>query len=462
MALITALAVGAAALGGASGRPRAPGGPARPERFLGSSTPWHLLQRLVAAGRPNGRLGLVQAQQLFDRPAGRDLLRAGLVRVRVPVNLIRLGEAGWRPDRFPDGRWMERLRAQGVPFKAVLEFWPGFTPEEHAAHAARLVHRARPDVVILGNEVNVIDRQPGVDTDAEIEHYLDRYDAAQAAIRAAAPGTRIQLYGEAYYGEPHDPEALLRRLLAALRRRGLRPPDQAGIHVYDRAEVLPARVAGYRRLFAECGLPLPLAVEEVGPRRGVVDRLEAGELALEQAHDRVRHASRLAELYAEGWLTEDEHAESVAQHLATAATCADQAQVFCALDFAAELGTRRGLVSYGPGRERPAYRVFRFMQRLLNDLTEARYTPATAAGEAPPGVVTVAVRRRDGLGARIQWSAPVAGETVAGSRSLVVPPNTFVCDAAGRLVSPPAGRARTLELPGATTAECGGAVRIFL
>ncbi|MDQ3699816.1 MAG: hypothetical protein M3442_02730, partial [Chloroflexota bacterium] len=292
------------------------------------------------------------------------------------------------------------------------------------------------------------------------------YDAVQTAIQAAAPGTRVQLYGEAYYGEPQDPDAMLRRLLASLRQRGLRPPDLAGIHIYDRAEVIPARVAGYRRLFAECGLSLPLSVEEVGPRLGVVDRLEAGELTLEQAHDQHRYASRLSELYAEGWLTEEEHAEQVAQHLATAATCADQAQVFCAVDFRAELGTRRGLVSYEWSRPRPALAAFQFTQRLLNDLAEARLSPTDEDGrgpaDSPRGVTMVSVVRRDGLSARIQWSAPVAGEALAAPQRVVVPPYTFVCDAAGRLVLPPAGHARTIELPGAATLECGGAVRIFL
>jgi hypothetical protein len=417
-----------------------------------------LLRARLEAGPPNQRLGLVQAQHIFGR-RGTDprLVRGGLVRVRIPGNLIRLGEEGWPTARFPDRWWMERMRDAGIPFKAVVELSPRSTLEQHAAHAERLVRYVSPDVVIIGNEQNVVDRRPGVDAAAEIGQYLDRYEVMRAAIRVVAPQTRIQLYGEAYYGEPTDPDAFLRQVLAAMRQRALPPPDLAGLHVYDRAEVIPARVAGYRRLFAASGLAPLLSVEEVGPRMGVLDHLEADILARREAHEPEQYPSRLAELHAAGWLTEDEHVELVAQHLATAAASADHAQVFCAVDFLAELHSRRGLVSYERGRVRPALHAFHFMQRLMND-ADVRLVPSSEH----PGVATVLLQRRDGHQAAIKWSVPVGGEPLAGPRPLAVPPYTFVCDARGQLVAPPQPFVQRLELPGATTPEAAGAVRILL
>ncbi|MGH2350716.1 MAG: hypothetical protein ACRDJN_03770, partial [Chloroflexota bacterium] len=420
--------------------------------------PWRLLLQRVRAGGPNERLGLVQAQHIFGRRGtSRELIQGGLLRVRIPAILMRYGEDGWRHDRFPDLWWMEALRRLGVPFKAVVELWPRYTDEQHAAHATRLVRHARPDVVIIGNELNAIDR-PGVDTAAAIERYLNRYEVMHAAIKAMSPTTRVQLYGEAYYGEPVDPEAFLRHVLAALRRRGLPPPDLAGMHVYDRAEVIPARVAGYRRLLGEYGLRIPLSVEELGLRQGVIERRHETRLAGRSAEDGEAYPHRLAELRAHGWLTEAEQAELVAQHLATAAATADQAQIFCAIDFDAERDRRRGLMSGVYDRARPALATFRFMQRLLNDLAEAHLRPATEHD----GVTTVTVTRRDGLTAQVCWSAPVGEEPMAPARTLAVPPYTFVCDTRGQLVQPPQARATTLLLPAATTAEAGGAVRILL
>jgi hypothetical protein len=400
----------------------------------------------------------VQGQHLFGRAAtGTRFIWNGLVRVRIPASLIRLGEDGWRQQSFPDGWWMETLHRLGVPFKAVVETWPRFTDEQHAAHVARLVRRTRPDVVILGNEVNAGHRRPGVDTAAVVERYLDRYAVMHAAAKAVAPEVRIQLYGEAYDGHPSDPDAFLRHLLTALRRRALPPPDLAGIHVYDGAGVLPERVAAYRRLLAEHGLRVPLSVEELGPRQGVIDRWEERRLGQAPAEDPVAFPHRLAELLAGGWLTEDEQAELVAQQLATAAACADQAQVFCAIDFDAELDRRRGLVSRD-SRSRAALESFRFLQRLFNDPAAVHLVPA---GEHP-GVVAVGLERRDGIAATVCWSEPVGEERLAPAREVPVPPYTFVCDARGELVQPPLARPGTLTLPAATTPEAGGAVRVLL
>jgi hypothetical protein len=461
--LVAVLALGGAALSARDGgRPPRQGSAAPPQERVAPAAPWQLLRAFVASGGPNRNLGLVQGQGIFHR-IGPRLARAGLIRVRVPASLIAQGEDGWHRDRFVDGWWMERLHALGMPFKAVvelpaIEYRRRFTDEQHAAHATRLVQRARPDVVIIGNELNAFDRHPDVDPAALVERYLDRYAVIHAAVRAAAPATRIQLYGEAYFGEPDDPEALLRRVLATMRLRGLPPPDVAGFHVYDHAAVIPARAAAYRRLLADFGLHLPLSLEEVGPRRGVVDDLEARRLANQPAEAGDRYRSRLVELLAEGWITEDEQTELVAQHLATAAAAADQVQVFCAIDFLAELQWRRGLMSFELGRARPALRAFEFMQRLLNGLQTARLVPPAENA----GVTAVHVVRRDGLSARIHWSAPVGDEPLAAPRPLVVPPYTFVCDARGQLLHPPQAAPHPIELPGSTTAECGGAVRIFL
>ena len=274
------------------------------------------------------------------------------MRVRIPATLIRLGDDGWTAQRFPDGWWMETLRRLGVPFKAVVETWPRFTDAQHAEHVARLVHRVRPDVVILGNEVNADHRRPGVDTGAVVERYLDRYAAMRAPWRAS-PRRGCSSTARPTTATRPTLDAFLRHLLAGLRRRALPPPDLAGIHVYDGGAVLPERVAAYRRLLAEYDLRLPLSVEELGPRQGVVDRWEA-RLELAPAADDGAYAHRLEELHGEGWLTEDEQAEQVAQHLATAAACADQAQIFCALDFDAEIDRRRGLVSRD-GRPAPPW-----------------------------------------------------------------------------------------------------------
>ena len=74
--------------------------------------PWALLRRWLASGAPNGRLGLVQGQHLFGRAGtGPGFLWSGTVRVRIPATLIRLGDDGWTAQRFPDGWWMETLRA---------------------------------------------------------------------------------------------------------------------------------------------------------------------------------------------------------------------------------------------------------------------------------------------------------------------------------------------------------------
>jgi hypothetical protein len=425
--------------------------------------PWRLLRRRIEAGGPNGRLGLVQAQHIFGRVGtaySRGLLQGGLMRVRIPASLVRQGEDGWRHDRFPDAWWMDILHRLRVPFKAVVELWPRFSAEQNAEHAARVVRRARPEVVIIGNELNMHDRGPGVERAAEIERYLDSYETMHAAIRAEALETRVQLYGEAYDGQPSDPDAFLRQMLAAMRRRGTPPPDAAGLHVYDRADVLPERVAGYRRLLADFGLQVPLSVEELGLRQGVIERWEEARLAALPSEDPA-HANRLDELRAAGWVNEAEQEALVAQHLATAAACADQAQVFCAVDFDAEIDRRRGLVSHPWSRARPALDAFQFLQRLLNNLETARLRPAAEHGENA-GITQVSATRRDGLAAEVYWSAPMGAGMPVAERTIVVPPYTFVCDARGQLVQPPQAQPTTLTLPAATTPEAGGAVRILL
>ncbi|MBI3970169.1 MAG: hypothetical protein HY332_02670 [Chloroflexi bacterium] len=425
---------------------------------------WRLLIEQMMAGGPNHRLGLVQAHHIFARVgSAHQFVRSGLLRVRIPANLIRLGDDGWRQDRFPDGWWMERLHHLGVPFKAVVELWPRFTNEQHAAHAARVVRRGKPNVVIIGNELNAVE-QPGIDIAAEIERYLDRYEVMYAAIKRESAETRVQLYGEAYYGQPRSRTAFLRLVLAALRRRGLPPPDIAGLHYYDNVEGLPDRVAGYRELLADYGLRVALFVEELGIRQGVVDRWEEDRLARQPAWEPDEHPNRLAELRAHGWMTEAEQADAVAQHLATAAAVADGAQVFCAVDFDAEQQWRRGLVSGIYDRSRPALGAFRFVQRLLNDLEEVRFERAAEH----EGVNRVMVTRRDGLSATMYWRAPVDPLTPQpplpqGERgsSIVVPPYTFVCDARGELRLAPQAQPQRIELPAATTSEAGGAVRIL-
>lgn len=461
--LVTLLALAGAAAPAAV-RPQAvPAGGVPRARFDPPDLPWRLLRARIDAGKPNGRLGLVQAQHIFGYMGStysRPLLQGGLVRVRIPASLVRQGDEGWRHDRFPDAWWMEVMHRVAVPFKAVVELWPRFTAAQNADHAARVVRRVRPDVVIIGNEQNANDRRPGTDRSAEIERYLDSYEAMHAAIRAEAPETRVQLYGEAYDGQPSDPDAFLRHVLAAMRRRRTPPPDAAGLHVYDRAEVLPERVAGYRRLLADFGLHVPLSVEELGLRQGVIERWEEARLAALPAENPA-HANRLEEVRAAGWVNEAEQEALVAQHLATAAACADQAQVFCAVDFDAEIDRRRGLVSHPWSRARPALDAFRFLQRLLNDLETAHLRPAAGNG----GITQVSVTRRDGLAAEVYWSAPADDArdgTPAPELTIPVPPFTFVCDARGQLVQPPQAQPTRLPLPAATTPEAGGAVRILV
>ncbi|HEU5314873.1 MAG TPA: hypothetical protein VFX49_02100 [Chloroflexota bacterium] len=453
MALVAGLAAAATGCGRVAPRPGASAA-APATRDL----PWRVLQQRIQVGGPNGALGLVQAQHIFGKAgtaAGAALVRAGLVRVRIPANLARLGEDGWRHDRFEDGWWMERLRDLGVPFKAVVELWPRFTDELHAEHAARLVRRARPDVVIVGNELNAAALRPGVDLGSEIDRYLGQYAAIHAAVRATRPETRIQLYGEAYDGDPSDPDAVLRRVLYELRRRGLPAPDAAGIHVYDHAGVLPTRVAGYRRLLADFGRRVPVSVEELGPRQGIIDHWESGRLRQQAALDPQRYDSRLEELRAAGWLHEEEHADLVVQQLATATAFADQAQVFCAIDFDAEISHRRGLMSSYYDRARPALGAFRFVQRLLNGVEDRHYV------ERADGLRRLDVVRRDGLGASICWRGAGTAATADGV-PLDVPPFTFVCDGLGRLVHEPRQDGHRIALPPPTTEEAGGGVRILV
>ncbi len=80
--------------------------------------PWTLLRQRIESGLPNGRLGLVQGQHLFGRAGTGDrFVWSGLVRVRIPAQLIRQGEDGWRQDRFPDGWWMETLHRLRRPLQ---------------------------------------------------------------------------------------------------------------------------------------------------------------------------------------------------------------------------------------------------------------------------------------------------------------------------------------------------------
>jgi hypothetical protein len=466
-------AAAAAAVAAAAGDGEA--APARPtEQHLGiaagANAPprvalaWRALRRRILAGPPNLRVGLVQGQQIFDHAEGVQLLGGGLVRVRIPNRLIPQGDDAWHPHRFPDARRMEQLRALGLPFKAVIELpvlekAPDFrfSDAQQAAHAARLVTRYRPDVVIVGNEVNVVDRREGVDLQAVVDRYLDRYDIIQAVVRATSPGTLIQLYGEAYFGQPIDPDALLRRVLHGMRQRGLAPPDIAGIHVYDHAGPIPARVRDYRRLLADFGLHIHLSVEEMGPRMGVIDREEVGALARTAPDDPDRFPSRLDEMRGAGWISEAEQAHLVAQHLATAAAVAEQAQVFCASDFTGELKWRRGLISLECGRARPALAAFRFMQRLLAG-AEVRLSPS----QENAGVVEASVTRADGITARVVWAVPRTGTGALDRPSLLVPSHSYVCDALGQLVHLADAIPRTVPLPPAATGECGGAVRVLI
>jgi hypothetical protein len=101
---------------------------------------------------------------------------------------------------------------------------------------------------------------------------------------------------------------------------------------------------------------------------------------------------------------------------------------------------------------------FHFVQRLLNDVAEIRQDEALGAA----GIMAVDVVRRDGFTAKMLWSVPLAGEARAADRMVEVPPFTFVCDARGRLLRAPETYPRALALPAATSAECGGAVRILL
>ena len=186
-----------------------------------------------------------------------------------------------------------------------------------------------------------------------VERYLDRYAAMRAAAWRRRRRRGCSSTARPTTGTRPTPTPSCATSWRACAGGPCPPPDLAGIHVYDGAAVLPERVAAYRRLLAEYDLRPPLSVEELGPRQGVVDRWEARRLELAPAADDGAYAHRLEELHGEGWLTEDEQAEQVAQHLATAAACADQAQIFCALDFDAEIDRRRGLVgrdAAGPPR----------------------------------------------------------------------------------------------------------------
>jgi hypothetical protein len=149
------------------------------------------------------------------------------------------------------------------------------------------------------------------------------------------------------------------------------------------------------------------------------------------------------------------NADLVVQQLATASACADQAQVFCAVDFDAEIGHRRGLVSKDPDRPRPALTAFRIAQRLLNGVDSQRFT------EEPDGLRRLDVTRTDGLTAAICWRA--AGD-VPDTRPLLleVPAFTFVSDAVGQLLYLPRPYPHTIPLPPPTTDQAGGRVRILL
>lgn len=447
--------------GGSGGRSRIVAA-ASAAQTHGEPAGWARVRDQIWAGGPNPKLGLVQAPDIFKRNSGGfRLAQDGLVRVRVPAAMVTQGDEAWQPARYESVWWMQMLERLGVPYKVVLELSRRASPEEHAAHAARLLRWATPGTVIVGNEENAVEAQPGADAAGAVERYIDRYAAVQAAVRAAAPGVRIQLYGEAYYGEPDDPRAFLRRVLAGMRAGGLPAPDSAGIHVYDYAEMIAPRVAGYRRLLADFGLAIPVSVEELGPRQGVIDAADEVSFAAASPRDAASApagGSRLDELRRQGWLLESEHAELVAQHLAVAVASADQAQIFCAQDFNDELAARRGLVSQSrsgaPDRARPALDSFRFMQRLLNDLVEARYLSPVETGGAAGAQVT----RHDGWQAQIWWTPAGA----ASSLQVHVPAGAYICDARGAALAGPAAVASTLTLPPATSGDAGGAVRVLL
>ncbi len=164
-------------------------------------------------------------------------------------------------------------------------------------------------------------------------------------------------------------------------------------------------------------------------------------------------------------MTEAEQAEAVAQHLATAAACADQAQIFCALDFDAEIDRRRGLAGRD-ARGRPALQAFRFLQRLLNDPAETRLLPA----DANAGVAALSLVRRDGLAGHHLLERAPGGRGGRGTRGRAPGPGPGGCRAPlhlrlrcpRRACGPPSAGPSTLVLPAATTPEAGGAVRVLL
>ena len=98
--------------------------------------------------------------------------------------------------------------------------------------------------------------------------------------------------------------------------------------------------------------------------------------------------------------------------------------------------------------------TFRFMQRLLDGLAEARYLSPTETG----GAAAVHVARHDGIRAQVWWSP--AGR--AAPLDVEVPAGAYVCDAAGRLVAGPAAVPTTMSLAPATSTDAGGAVRLFV
>jgi hypothetical protein len=155
--------------------------------------------------------------------------------------------------------------------------------------------------------------------------------------------------------------------------------------------------------------------------------------------------------------------------MATAAACADQAQIFCAVDFDSEANWRRGLVSGYRGRARPSLASFQFMQRLLDDVAQISLWPSGEPGMPGHGLTEVRVERRDGLSARVVWTepAPAAGgpgrpEPPQPPVPVTVPPFTFVADSRGQLLEPPRREPYALLLPPATTPEAGGAVRVLI